>query len=658
MKKKMNWLLRPGMGLYFVVMAIFCLAALIRQDFALGIVEAAVTLVLLAFYIMDRNHRSRELQRYIRQATDELEGVAHGDSPFPLVLARLGDGGIVWANRQFCAITGFDDKMMEQDLQDLIPDFSTEWLASGKTECPSDVTIAGRRYRVHGSTMRAEDTMGTMLGVLYFTDLTELYQIRDEYVRSRPVVSLILIDNYEELTKNMTESAISAMNARLNQTITKWTEDYGGLLRRLERNRFLYIFEKRDLSRAIEDKFSLLENIHEIMNSSGLAASISFGLGVDGATFEECFEFASLGIEMALSRGGDQAVIKDRFNFAFYGGRSQESDYRSKVRSRVTANSLMELIGQSSQVFIMGHRNADMDAVGAAVGVACLCRKRGKKARIVVDLEHNSSERLLAEIQAVPEYKDIFISGQEALLQSDNRSILVVVDTNRPDQVEFKPLLEAISKICVIDHHRRAAEYISPVVVNLHETYASSASELVTELMQYVVDSTDVLPIEAKALMAGICLDTKSFNVRTGERTFEAAANLRRLGADTVEVKKLLQNDFQDTMAKYQIIRSARLYRQEIAIAALNTGTSRVLAAQAADELLNISGISASFVLYPDGDTVYVSARSIGDANVQIILEPLGGGGNTATAGAQLKNTTVKEALDRLVASIDKFYEE
>ena len=194
--------------------------------------------------------------------------------------------------------------------------------------------------------------------------------------------------------------------------------------------------------------------------------------------------------------------------------------------------------------------------------------------------------------------------------------------------------------------------------MNLHETYASSASELVTELMQYVVDSTEVLPIEAKALMAGICLDTKSFNVRTGERTFEAAASLRRLGADTVEVKKLLQNDFQDTMAKYQIIRSARLYRQEIAIAALNTGTSRVLAAQAADELLNISGISASFVLYPDGDTVYVSARSIGDANVQIILEPLGGGGNTATAGAQIKNTTVKEALDKLVASIDKFYEE
>ena len=233
-----------------------------------------------------------------------------------------------------------------------------------------------------------------------------------------------------------------------------------------------------------------------------------------------------------------------------------------------------------------------------------------------------------------------------------------MVDTNRPDQVEYRPLLEAISKVCVVDHHRRAADYINPVVVNLHETYASSAAELVTELLQYAVEKDDVLPIEAKSLMAGICRDTKFFNVRSGERTFEAAAALRRLGADPTEVKLLLQNDFQDTMAKYQIIKSARLYRQEIAIAALNSATSRVLAAQAADELLNISGISTSFVLYPDDDTVYISARSIGSANVQVILEALGGGGNAATAGAQVKNSNVKDVLDKLVASIDSFYEQ
>ena len=360
---------------------------------------------------------------------------------------------------------------------------------------------------------------------------------------------------------------------------------------------------------------------------------------------------------MALSRGGDQAVIKDRYYFSFYGGRTKETEHRSKVRSRVTAKSLMELIGQSSHVFVMGHKNADMDAVGAAMGIACLCRKKNKPFHIVLDLQNNVSQRLLEEIRQVPEYRGAFISGQDALLISDNRSTLVVVDTNRPDQVEYRNLLESVPRVCVVDHHRRAADYITPVVVNLHEPYASSASELVTELLEYAVEPRDVMAIEAKSLMAGIFLDTKSFNVRTGERTFEAAAYLRQLGADTVEVKKLLQNDFNDTMAKYQIIKSARLYREELAIAALNAGTSRTLAARAADEMLNISGITASFVLYPDEDRIIISARSIGEANVQMILEPLGGGGNTATAGAQISGSTVKEVLDRLVASIDRFYE-
>ena len=656
--RKLGRLLRPGMGMYFFVMAAFCAAALLAEHYWLAAAETSVTLLVFVLYVMSRSRRDREIQQYIQTVSNTLEATSQGESPLPAVLVRLGDGGIIWANHRFSELTGYADTMMEQNLEEVLPGFTPDWLASGKTECPRDVTLSNRRYRVYGTTIRAEDSRGTMLGVLYFSDLTELYQIRDEYIRSRPVVAIILIDNYEELIKNLTESAISTMNAKLNETITQWTEGYNGLLRKLERNRFLFIFEKRDLLRATEDKFSLLENIHEISSPSGLPASISIGLGVDGENFEESYNFAALSIEMALSRGGDQAVIKDRFNFTFYGGRNKEADYRSKVRSRVTANSLMELIGQSGHVFIMGHKNADLDAVGAAVGVCCLCRKKGRKANIVIDLEKNAAQKLIEEIRGEPEYRDVFISGQDALLMADNRSILIVVDTNRPDQVEFKPLLEAISKVCVIDHHRRAADYINPVVVNLHEPYASSAAELVTEILLYAVEKKDVLPVEAKSLLAGICLDTKFFNVRTGERTFEAAAALRRMGADTTEVKKLLQNDFQDTMAKYQIIKSSRLYRQEIAIAALNTGTTRVLAAQAADELLNISGITASFVMYPDNDQVIISARSIGSANVQMILEPLGGGGNTATAGAQLKDTTVKEALDRLVASIDKFYEE
>ena len=658
MTKKLTRLIHPGMGVYFSIMLCFCLAALLMNQLMLAAVESLVTLLLFISYMILRRTRHQDLLRYIQSIPETVESVSHGKSPFPTVIARLSDGCIIWANDAFASITDFSDAMVEQTIDEVIPGFATDWLAERKTESPYDVSIRGHRYRVYGSRIRAEDSMGTPLGVFYFSDLTMLYQVRDEYIRSRPVVSIILIDNYEELTKNLNEGAISAMNAKLNDTITEWTEHYHGLLRKLERNRFLFVFEKKDLNHAVEDKFSLLEKIHQITSPSGLPASISIGMGVDAANFEESYNFAALGIEMALSRGGDQAVIKDRFNFTFYGGTNKEASYSSKVRSRVTANSLMELIGQSSHVFIMGHKNADLDSVGAAMGVACLCRKKGKKVHIVLDLENNASKRLLDEIRQVPEYKDAFISGQEALLKCDNHSTLVVVDTNRPDQVEFQPLLEAIPKICVIDHHRRAAEYIDPVVVNLHEIYASSAAELVTELLEYAVEKKDVLPIEAKSLLAGICLDTKFFNVRTGDRTFEAAAALQRLGADTTEVKLLLQNDFQDTIAKYQIIKSARLYRQEIAIAALNSATTRVLAAQAADELLNISGITASVVLYPDGDTVIISARSIGSANAQMILEPLGGGGNAATAGAQVKNANVKDVLDELVASIDKFYEQ
>ena len=661
MNKKLGRLLWPSLWVFFAVMTGFAVAAAMTENYVLAAVEGGLTAVLGIYYVICRVYRRREIQQYVKTAFDGAEIGASADVPLPMALVRLGDQSIIWTNDAFASITGYQDKYLHQQLQSILPSLGLDWLTAGKTEYPYDITISGRRYRVYGTALRADDPEGTALGMLYFSDLTELYLVRDEYIRSRPVVSIILVDNYEELIKNLTESGISNLNARINEVITSWAEAYHGLFRRLERNRFLLVFEKQDLERATEEKFSLLEEIHQVENPTGLAVSISLGIGVDGANFEESYNFAALAIEMSLSRGGDQAVIKDRFNFTFYGGRNKENDHRSKVRSRVTANSLMELIGQSSQVFIMGHKNADLDAVGAAMGISCMCRKKGKKAYIVLDLDRNVAEKLLDEIRVVPEYRETFISGQEALLLCDNHSTLVVVDTNRPDQVECPPLLEAISKVCVVDHHRRAADYINPVVVNLHEPFASSASELVTELLQYAVEKSDVLPIEAKSLMAGIFLDTKSFNVRTGERTFEAAAVLRQWGADTVEVKKLLQNDFQDTMSKYQIIKSARLYRQELAIAALTTTTSRALAAQAADELLNISGITASFVLYPDGDSgdkVWVSARSIGDANVQVILEALGGGGNTATAGAQMTGCTVKEALDQLIASIDKFYEQ
>ena len=657
MNKKLGSALRSRGWLLFILLAVFCLGVFLAGEYVLGGLYALITLVSFVIYSL-RQHRHRQAVLQFSKTVGEAQtSVKDAESPFPLAVIRVADGLLLYTNNGFNTAADYTPGLIQRTITDVVPELTTDWLTSGNREFASSVTLGSRRYRVYGSTVRADDPDATLLGIVYFADLTELYQIKDEYVRSRPVVAIILVDNYDELTAKLTEAAISTMHARINDVINLWTESFHGLLRRIEKNRFLFVFEKCDLQAAVEAKFTVLEEIHQITNASGLSASLSIGLGVDGMNFEESYKFASLALEMALSRGGDQAVVKDRYNFAFYGGRSKENEQRSKVRSRVTANSLMELIGQSSQVFVMGHRMADLDAIGAAVGICCLCRKKGKKCSIVVDKENNAAKQLISMLEAVPAYGDVFISADDAVENCDAHSILVVVDTNRPDQVESPALLATVPTVWVIDHHRRAADYIDPVVVNLHEPYASSAAELVTELLQYAVESTDVLEVEAIALMSGIFLDTKSFHVRTGERTFEAAAYLRQLGAETVEVKNLLKTDLAETKVRHAIIQAARPYKKEIAISVLDSPVSRVQAAQAADELLNVSGITASFVMYPENGQVVISARSIGSANVQVILEELGGGGNAATAGAQIRDLSIKDVLAKLLAAIDQYYE-
>ena len=360
---------------------------------------------------------------------------------------------------------------------------------------------------------------------------------------------------------------------------------------------------------------------------------------------------------MALSRGGDQAVVKDRVNFEFYGGRSKTTEKRTKVKSRVMANALGELIDDAKQVYVMGHKYADMDSVGAAMGVYCIARKRGKKCQIVIDTENNAAHPLIRRMLEQPEYAGVLISGGEAFLKCQPGALLVVVDTNRPESVESEEMLETCNRVAVIDHHRRGSSYIEKMALNYHEPYASSASELVAELMQYLLEPSDVLKCEAEALLAGIVLDTKNFTNRTGGRTFEAAAYLRRLGADTQDVQRLFQGDLQSMIDRYAIIRQAELYHDDIAVVALEEECDRVTAAKAADELLTIRGIKASIVLYKKGDGVYMSARSLGEINVQVILEALGGGGNSTTAGGQADNISVDEAKAKLLEAIDRYFE-
>jgi len=658
MKKSVGRLLYPNTVWYFAVMLLFAAAAAVLRQYYLAGGALIVTLIVFTISRVQLSRRKRQLMSYVQTATDSVGISVHAGSAFPMAVIRLPENEIIWGNPSFFAITGLSDTACYQTLDSVISGFSTSWLREGQSELPGDRIIGGRRYRIYGNYVRSEDDATTVqLATIYFADMTEMFNVRDEFMRTRPIVSIVLIDNYDELTANLSDSAVSTLDAQLNDVIANWTAGLEALCRKTERNRYLVIFESKDLAKLQENRFSvLLDDVRHVSSSSGMSATISLGIGKDGGSFAENYRFAALAIEMSLSRGGDQAVIKDRFNFTFYGSRTKETDRHTRVRSRVVAGSLSELIGQSSTIYIMGHRMADLDALGSAVGLLCLCSTKGRPARIVIDLQKNACQSLIEELKASQDYADLFISGQDALVEADNRSLLIVVDTNRPDQVECKPLLESISRVAVIDHHRRAADYIEQPVLNLHEPYASSASELVTELLQYAVNQRDVKPLEAQALLAGIVLDTKNFSIRTGSRTFESAAYLRKAGADPVEVKKLFQSDLDDTLMRYRVVQAARLYRSELAIACIDETITRVIASQAADELINISGITASFVLFPDREQVIISARSIGSCNVQAVLEKLGGGGNGATAGAQIKGKPLREVLQELVAAIDAFY--
>lgn len=626
----------------------------------LAILEIIVVIGLALYLPVSNRKRSANLLKYIESITSSTESATKGtllNFPLPVVIFSPNSQIILWSNSRFITAAGGKERFLEVSIDELVPGFSSKWLLEGKNECPELIDLGGRRYKVFGSLIHTANEPGNVMAAIYWVDVTEYADKYDEFVSSRLVCAIIMLDNYDELVKNLPEKDKSAMLSVIDDKISAWTSATGGILCKYDRDRYIFLFEDRLIKPFIDEKFSILDSVRETVRASGLHATLSIGIGRDGKTFDEDFRFASLAIEMALSRGGDQAVIKNRFSFEFFGGHSTEIEKRTKVKSRVMANAFGELVSDASNVFVMGHKYTDLDAMGAAVGICCITRKRGKRAYIVIDIDSTVAESLVGRLRQNPEYKNVFISAQDAILIADSKSLLVVVDTNRPEQVESEALLLSCNHVAVIDHHRRAATYIENATLNFHEPYASSCSELVTEMLQYLVEQPDILRIEAESLLSGIVLDTKSFSIRTGSRTFDAAAYLRRCGADTTEVKRLLQSDFDTTMDKYAIIRNAHIYRSGIAIAYTEGQPNRVMVAQAADELLNIAGIQASFVVSKNNDNVYISARSIGNVNVQVIMEKLGGGGNQSTAGVQLSGIETKKIMEDLTSAIDKYLE-
>ena len=661
MSKKLIRGFRTNIMLYGLCLAAFVIATI---PFSLMLAIAEAVVAALVIYVGVR--RNRMAQHSVRQYLDRVSGgldTARSSNmlytPLPMLVFDLNSGEILWGNDRFIGLTDLQDKLFEVSVGDVVPGFDGHWLREGKRESPEHVVWNHRTYRVYGALSHPDELKGdhSMLATTYWLDITESEQMRQTLDMTRPAVAILMIDNYEDLMKACPESKRSALVAEIEGKLNDWCAGSGALLLSYDRDRYLFVMEEKDFAVYAEKKFDVLDTVRTV-ESGGVSATLSIGVGRDGDSFDGLFKNADLALEMALSRGGDQAVVKDRNNFEFYGGRSKTTEKRTKVKSRVMANALRELIDDARNVYVMGHKYADMDSLGAAAGICCISRKLGKKAQIVIDTENNAAHPVLRALQQMPEYAGVFVAGETAFLHAQPDTLLVVVDTNRPDSVESEPLLESCTRVAVIDHHRRGSSYIDKMTLNYHEPYASSASELITELLQYLVEPADVLKCEAEALLAGIVLDTKNFTNRTGGRTFEAAAYLRRSGADTQDVQRMFQSDLDAMVTRYAIMRQAEIYHGDIAIVAADEAYDRVTAAKAADELLTIRGIRASFVMYRKDDGVYMSARSLGEVNVQVILEALGGGGNSTTAGGQAKGITVTEAKEKLLAAIDKYFED
>ena len=497
--------------------------------------------------------------------------------------------------------------------------------------------------------------------ILYFIDETENVKLHKEYKDSKSCVGIIMVDNYEETMQRLEAGEKPQVTANIDNEMYDWANKTNGVLIKSDRDRYVYLFEQRYLEEIKEDKFSILDKIKEIDNKEKVQFTLSIAISNEGLTDKEKYKSAQAAMDVVLGRGGDQAVIRENEIYKFFGGRAEEVEKRTKVKARVVAHALENLIKESKKVMIMGHTNSDMDCIGSSMGIYRLCKTLGTNAYIVNSEITPALKSFKTAMEKEPEYEDIIINKEVALENIDEDTLLVVVDTHKINYVDAPELLKRTQKIVVIDHHRRSTNFIEDATLMFQEVYASSASELVTELLQYAEAKVDLKTIEAESLYAGIMMDTKNFTFKTGVRTFEAAAYLRRCGAEVTRVRKMLRNDMADYKARAEAVRHAEVYRGAFAISvcpADKVESPTIVGSQAANELLNIVGIKASFVLTEYQGKIYVSSRSIDEINVQLIMERLGGGGHLNMAGAQLTDCTVLQAKHIIQDTIDEMLKE
>lgn len=612
------------------------------------IITAAVSAVLLILSSTGKKSEHIQPAEPVEE-DDEPEVVVKNDIPVPYAVVDSGFD-IIGCNEEFLQLMELKC-FTDINVKEKIPEYD-EHLNN------QIVRLGERFYRVYSS--HAELADGSVANSLCFMDVSEIQKLKENLENEKTVVGLIYIDNYDEVIESVDDSAIPMLTAIVDRKLTAMIHEARGILKKTEKDRYFFCITSEALAHLQKNKFEILNEIRMITVGEHIPVTLSIGIGIGEVTLEAAMKSAKAAIDLALGRGGDQALIKNGDKYIFYGGKSGEVSHNARIRARVKADALSELIAESERVYVMGHQIADADCFGAAIGVYRISKSLGKPCSIVLDGIPSTIRKIAVRFTDNPDYDDLITDSQEAWQNITENTLLIIVDTHINSRVESVDVLNKATKVIVFDHHRKSTDFIEKAVMVYHEPYASSSCELVTEMIQYIGEKVKLKSAEADALLAGITVDTQNFSMKTGTITFEAAAFLKRCGADGIRVRKLLQEDLSVFKAKAMAVASTEMIYDGMymSVCPSDYGNTSVTAAQAADELLDVEGVKASFVLCEEGETIFVSARSLGEINVQVILEKIGGGGHQTISGAQFKGKTVDEVKEIVKEAVRQYMEE
>lgn len=659
--------------IYILINAVMILLMFLYRHYIVAIIGLCIFVILIIYSINSNRVRKHEWKRFIENFSSKLDIATRNTLvrlPFPLIIIN-NKGNIIWYNQNFSLIIENED-VLGKSIKEILKTIDITELINGKKNKYTNINIKDRYYDIRANVVDTSENLGKKdnIMLIYFYDVTEKKQLLEELENVKESVILIEVDNLDEVAKTTPEDNKPLLIAEVERNLNGYAQRINAMFKKYSSGKYVFVIQNKSLSLEMEKKFEILDDVREINVGNRLAVTLSMGIGTGGETPIENYNLAVSAKELALGRGGDQAVVKNGDKLLFYGGNTKEVEKRTKVRARVIGQSLVDLAEESSNIIIMGHNNPDIDCFGGAIGIYSTLKQFNEDSFILVEYLNNSVKYVMDKFYEDEDYANAFKHSKEIEEIIDSNSLLILVDVNSRNYVQNADILEKFKKIVIIDHHRKSANAIEDAIISYIEPYASSTSELVTEMIQYMIKDYRMKPIEAETLLAGICVDTKNFYFKTGVRTFEAAAYLRKQGADTIDVKKLFSSDLESYIKKSQIIKSAQVIKN-IAIAICPAEIKdTVIAAQAADELLNITGIEASFVLVKIEDTVFISGRSFGDINVQLVLESLGGGGHMTMAGARVKFSAAdknlikddKAAIDyvmiRLKDSIERYIKE